>query len=576
MTNSEKATKETTDKTRPEFLDRPWYRRRRYQALIVLILFAYFCLTPSCLRITSETTGLDDPILAKDGMPDYFAEYEKSWIDKLTPPEDNGQRLLIAARGPRILEQNAMVEEYSWEEIPTGELSKQWFAEDWIPLCEAMYIDPHAKPEYLDLVGFYGFVGKLAKAQKEATEQSGEEPDERFVTEESRQKLHDKLSSAPWTAEEYPEIAGWLKEYNPVLDLFGVAVRKPNFVCWRKRPDLGGCCMVLLPDVQANRDFARNLQVRIPYKIGQGDLDGAWYDLMSMLLISRKHYLHDEIFVVNLVGIAMEGVGYNSLETILKHGNPTAEQLERFAADLAVLPRRAALNFDREELIAYDVLYQIARGDRSILQPDLFDQEDTRLTALKYLSYLPIDYNIAGKRIAEFHQTDGKTFHDSGVILNSMTTKKLVERREEKLRKINNRFGNIFHSEIWSIPLIRTRSNLIADYLICCFSSAFEAVDTALKRCNANLSLAEIAIALERYERAKGEYPETLQTLVPKYLDEIPLDPFTNRKTLTYRRTPDAESPYLLYSFGPNGKDDNGKPLEPYKDQRDTDIVFKR
>lgn len=537
-----------TTELHEEKLPKPWYRKRRYQAFIIILLIVYFCFVPSCLKISPETTGLDDPILQRDGMPDYFAEYEKSWIEKLTPPEDNGQRLMIAACGPRILEQNAMVDMYSWEEISTGEYSKKWFEEYWIPLCEHMYIDPYAKPEYLDSREVYGFVDSLKRKRKEA----GEEPIEKY---EDNETLRKGLTEKPWTAEDYPEIAGWLKERNPVLDLFGIAVRKPNFVGWRQRPENGGICWILLPDVQANRAFARDLAVRIAYRVGQGDIDGAWYDVMSMLSLSRKHYLNDGIIVTNLVGIAAEGIGHQSLVMILKYGNPTAEQLDRFAADLAALPRRAVLDNRFEENITYDVLYQLARGDRTLLDENQYGHDIHQLT-LKYLSYFPFDLNVAGKRLAEHHdKRRGNRYSESAVKLNPMTARPYYAEKETRIVRLRER-GMV--STALSIPLIRTRSRLIADEIIISFDPAFSAAAGALARANAKLALAEIAVALERYQKAEGKYPETLQTLVPKYLDEIPIDPCMNRKTITYRLTPDAESPYLLYSYGPNGKDDGG------------------
>lgn len=276
---------------------------------------------------------------------------------------------------------------------------------------------------------------------------------------------------------------------------------------------------------------------------------------MSMLSLSRKHYLNDGIIVTNLVGIAAEGIGHQSFVTILKYGNPTAEQLDRFAADLASLPRRAVLDYRFEDYVTYDVLYQLARGDRTLLDEDQFGY-NFHMASLKYLSYAPFDLNVAGKRLTEHHdKRRGNRYSESAVKLNPMTARPYYAEKETRIVRLRER-GMV--STALSIPLIRTRSRLIADEIIISFDPAFSAAGAALDRANAKLALAEIAVALERYQKAEGKYPETLQTLVPKYLDEVPIDPCMNRKTITYRLTPDAESPYLLYSYGPNGKDDGG------------------
>jgi len=57
-------------------------------------------------------------------------------------------------------------------------------------------------------------------------------------------------------------------------------------------------------------------------------------------------------------------------------------------------------------------------------------------------------------------------------------------------------------------------------------------------------------VALERYKSAKGNYPETLDDLVPVYLEEVPLDPNTGRRTLEYKLAPDDATAFLLHPAG--------------------------
>ncbi len=66
-----------------------------------------------------------------------------------------------------------------------------------------------------------------------------------------------------------------------------------------------------------------------------------------------------------------------------------------------------------------------------------------------------------------------------------------------------------------------------------------------------------VAIALERYRLAKGVYPDTLDALIPAYLDRIPPDRFDG-KPLKYRL---ADGRAVLYSIGADLKDDGGTPM---------------
>jgi hypothetical protein len=67
---------------------------------------------------------------------------------------------------------------------------------------------------------------------------------------------------------------------------------------------------------------------------------------------------------------------------------------------------------------------------------------------------------------------------------------------------------------------------------------------------------AQIACALERYQLAHGEYPETLDVLVPQFIEKLPHD-IIGGQPLIYR--PTADGKFLLYSIGWNEKDDGGK-----------------
>jgi len=69
------------------------------------------------------------------------------------------------------------------------------------------------------------------------------------------------------------------------------------------------------------------------------------------------------------------------------------------------------------------------------------------------------------------------------------------------------------------------------------------------------LNLAIVACALERYRRANGEYPQSLEGLVPVFAKSLPHDLVTGQP-LKYRRTEDGK--FLLYSVGWNETDDGG------------------
>ena len=69
------------------------------------------------------------------------------------------------------------------------------------------------------------------------------------------------------------------------------------------------------------------------------------------------------------------------------------------------------------------------------------------------------------------------------------------------------------------------------------------------------VDLARVAIALERYRLAHGQYPDSLDVLAPQFIDRLPHD-IINGQPLHYQRT--ANGQFILYSVGWNETDDGG------------------
>lgn len=64
-----------------------------------------------------------------------------------------------------------------------------------------------------------------------------------------------------------------------------------------------------------------------------------------------------------------------------------------------------------------------------------------------------------------------------------------------------------------------------------------------------------VALAIERFRLANnGKLPSELPSLIPAYLEKVPIDPFDGQP-LRYKRT---DKGYMVYSIGPDGVDDGG------------------
>jgi hypothetical protein len=90
----------------------------------------------------------------------------------------------------------------------------------------------------------------------------------------------------------------------------------------------------------------------------------------------------------------------------------------------------------------------------------------------------------------------------------------------------------------------------VVDILNTCTDRALF-VSTALQQ-------AQTACALERYRLAHGQYPATLDALVPAFLTRVPLDA-QNPGTAPLNYQVEGTDHFILYSFGLNQVNDKGQ-----------------
>jgi hypothetical protein len=80
----------------------------------------------------------------------------------------------------------------------------------------------------------------------------------------------------------------------------------------------------------------------------------------------------------------------------------------------------------------------------------------------------------------------------------------------------------------------------------------FSRTHAQVEKISARLHQARIALALMRFKRDEGAYPDSLQALAHAYLDTLPDDPFSG-SSFRYQK---LDKGYVLYSIGENFQDD--------------------
>jgi hypothetical protein len=110
------------------------------------------------------------------------------------------------------------------------------------------------------------------------------------------------------------------------------------------------------------------------------------------------------------------------------------------------------------------------------------------------------------------------------------------------------------HLVIYGIPL-NSGGPVVAVCLPLCLKQLIDC-----EKHRAQLRATAACVAALRYRNDNAKWPETLDALVPKYIDAVPIDPFTG-KALVYKVSKDG---IMAYSVGPNLVDDEGRPSPIY------------
>jgi hypothetical protein len=86
---------------------------------------------------------------------------------------------------------------------------------------------------------------------------------------------------------------------------------------------------------------------------------------------------------------------------------------------------------------------------------------------------------------------------------------------------------------------------------------------------DASCELARLGLATARYRTEMGACPKTLEELTPKFITAIPPDPFDGKPLRMAAR----DGGVVLYSIGPDGRDDGGAPWD--NEHRTGDLTFR-
>ncbi|MCX7422817.1 MAG: hypothetical protein NT013_25215 [Planctomycetia bacterium] len=370
----------------------------------------------------------------------------------------------------------------------------------------------------------------------------------------------DVLYSRPWTTEEFPADAAWLRSVEKPLDLVVEATRRREYFSPMVSDGADDPLFAtLLPGVQETRWLARTLVSRAMWRLGEEQRFEAWADLIAVHRLGRL-MSRDSCFVGWLVGSAIEKLAIDAELRFLAETQSTVRHLKFCRRDLQKLPRRVSL-YEKidvgERASALDSCQRIACGTMTLSECwSLVDGEQAFLTKLfaipmldQYLSQ-SADWNVIMKSF--------NLRHDQVLAIGKLPTYRQREAAFQTLdQELKQRIRRRTDPVAW-LNLIdnqKALSEFTGDLFIPATITSIAHAFRSEAHVEQNFQNVETALALAAWHSEHGDYPRSLADLVPKYLAEPPQDLFTNQP-LHYER---LEEGYRFYSFGFNEKDDGGR-----------------
>ena len=487
------------------------------------------------IRISKETTYITSP-LRNDGTVDYIEALSQRQREGVTS-ENNSVVLFRRALGHRDLPAKTIAEYF--RQLGIEALPK-----------DGQYL--------VDLDDFLD------------TLDSSELPEPGTDIFRRRNVIHrqsEEAKTRPWTRDEFPIIARWVDANEVPLSFIVGGSKRPKFFS-PMLPAQRSVTSALFTELEGLRESVNVLSARAMFRLGEGNPDAAWHDVMACHRAARL-LAQSPTLVDILCATRIEETACMCDCQIAYHGKLTAEKFRKFATESHAIGQITSFvdALDTGERFQYlDLVGLIA------------DDKGGDLLSIIFLFHQAHD----DKSVADFiRQSFARGLVDQNIVLEIgnrwidrfISAGRLSTRiaRQPEFERLNSELQNaIDEARTFCLTRKPTERRVVSEKvgIILLTQDLSSAADCfrIQDRCSMRTELSYCAFALAAWKADHGDYPDQLNQLMPDYLTIIPIDNHTGQP-LIYRR---SDTGYRLYSLGVNLRDDDGFTLT---DTNETDDI---
>lgn len=393
-------------------------------------------------------------------------------------------------------------------------------------------------------------------------------------------KLANNRSSFQSTSEDYAEMMGLVQAFEAEIALVREAASRPImgmvysseletvevdgvYVSDSIEPaanpeDQGLLISVLLPEIGIGRGLVNVLMLDANLAAQERDTDRVIKDIEASLRIGVQ-VGNTGPMISSRVAISIVQITNNTIEFLLKEhpGLFSSEELEQIAGLLDQASKNITMQYDMEIWMFEDFLQRAytddghgngritARGIKMLMEEDsawMYYEADDPMTVE---GYFKVAASPAALLAVEDRKTQSLRFAE-----HIKQTKQVILDGPESIGWLD-----FHHDRIQEA----SRGHVIESPMDVLAVSMRQSVNKVFWSQMKNEAM-QTTIAIERYRIETGHYPDSIDLLVPGYIDEIPEDLFRLGNPIQY--VLDGEG-YRLYSGGSDGDLDGGRgPIE--------------
>jgi len=361
------------------------------------------------------------------------------------------------------------------------------------------------------------------------------------------------MRSRPLPRREMPALASWIDANAAPLELVVRASQRPNYyeplVSCESPPLL---CRAARTSYEDLRQAAAALHRRAMMRLSDGDVEKAFQDLIACHALGRL-WSHAPRLTEAFQAIDVGNEAATGVIALANRGHFSRESVRRYQEVLNSLPPMVpladTLGFG-ERCVYLDIICESERaGPGALRQP--FVREESKEAYKRVLALVgdpSVDWNEALK--------DFNCWYDRLVSASRQPT------RAERLAA-DAALGNPFKlpapqaeenaehvgggrsTATRGVVIGRDLGRALVAFELFTARGLFDIQDASTTR----MRLMHIVVALAAYRIDHGTYPNNLDSLVPRYLTTVPMDPFSDSQ-FSYQRNGKG---YRLSSVGPNG-----------------------